>query len=106
MKLKKGEFSQKVILLAKQIPEGRITTYGLLAVAAGGHPILAQMITYILSKAPDQSSIPFHRIVYSNGKVWLSDNLKKERLILYKKEGIALDKNNRIINFEEKLYTF
>jgi len=106
MKQAKGEFSRKVILLAQQIPEGRVTTYGLLAVAAGGHPILAQMITHILSKAPDQESIPFHRIVYSNGKVWLSDKYKKERLALYKKEGIQLDKNNRIINFEEILYTF
>lgn len=106
MKQGKGDFSRKVISLVKQIPPGKVTTYGLLAVAAGGHPILAQMITHILSKAPDQSSIPYHRIVYSNGKVWLSENLKKERLALYKKEGIELDKNNRIIKFEEKLYTF
>lgn len=106
MKQEKGDFSRKVIRLAKQIPPGKVTTYGLLAVAAGGHPILAQMITHILSKAPDQSSIPYHRIVYSNGKVWLSENLKKERLALYKKEGIKLDENDKVINFEEIICTF
>ncbi|KKQ63804.1 MAG: hypothetical protein US85_C0014G0036, partial [Candidatus Shapirobacteria bacterium GW2011_GWF1_38_23] len=48
MKQAPGKFSKKVIELALEIPEGRVTTYGLLAVAAGGHPILAQMITSIL----------------------------------------------------------
>lgn len=102
----KGEFSKNVIKLAKQIPPGRVTTYGLLAVAAGGHPILAQMITTILAKSPDVDKIPFHRIVYSNGRVWLDKEYKKERLLLYKKEGIRLDKNFKIIDFEKVVYPF
>lgn len=106
MKAESGLFSKNVIRLALSIPSGRVTTYGILAVTAGGHPILAQMITHILSKAQDTSAIPFHRIVYSNGKVWLDPKYKKERLSLYKKEGILLDKNNRIIDFEKILYTF
>lgn len=106
MKLEKGQFSQNVIRLANQIPPGRVTTYGLLAVSAGGHPILAQMITHILSKAPDSDKIPFHRIVYSNGKVWISPKYEKKRLKLYQKEGIKLDKNNRILDFENLIYYF
>jgi methylated-DNA-protein-cysteine methyltransferase-like protein len=101
-----GEFSKRVIKLAKEIPPGRVTTYGLLAVSAGGHPILAQMITSILGKSKDAPKIPFHRIVYSNGKVWLDPKYKKERLKLYKKEGIKLDKNFKIIDFEKIVYTF
>lgn len=102
----KNQFSQKVWELALKIPAGRVTTYGLLAVSAGGHPMLAQMITYILSKSPDVDKIPFHRIVYSDGRVWLDPKYKKERLKLYKKEGIRLDKNLRIIDFENLIYTF
>lgn len=106
MKLKPGEFSKKVVELALKIPEGRVTTYGLLAQAAGGHPMMAQMITHILGKSKEDDKIPYHRIVYSNGKVWLSPTYEKERLKLYKKEGIKLDKNNRIIDFDEIVFTF
>lgn len=104
--MKPGLFSQNVIRLTRSIPSGRVTTYSQLAIAAGGAPILAQMITHILSKAPDADSLPFHRIVYADGKVWLSPDLKKERLKLYKKEGIKLDKFNRIIDFENIIYYF
>lgn len=104
--MKSGEFSKKVCALALQIPPGRVTTYGYLAVAAGGHPMLAQMITSILSKSPDVDKMPFHRIVYASGKVWLDPKYQKERLALYKKEGIKLDKNYRIINFEKLVFIF
>jgi methylated-DNA-protein-cysteine methyltransferase related protein len=106
MKQKPGEFSQKVIKLALSIPDGRVTTYGLLAAAAGGHPMLSRMITHILAKSPDVNKIPFHRIVYSNGKIWNDPKYNKWRAKLYKKEGIKVDKNNKIINFEKIVYTF
>lgn len=118
MTRKPGEFSKKVIELALTIPPGRITTYGLLTAAAGGHPMLCQMITHILGKSDQVDKIPFHRIVYSNGKVWLDSTksldedgrdpreFNQNRLSRYKKEGIKVDKNNKIINFEQILYTF
>ena len=51
MTKKPGEFSRKVVELALSIPEGRVTTYGLLAVSAGGHPMMARVITHILGKS-------------------------------------------------------
>lgn len=104
--MKSGEFTRNVWKLAIQIPPGRVTTYSCLAVVAGGHPMMARMITSILSKSPDVNKIPFHRIVYSSGKVWLDPKLKSQRLKLYKKEGIKLDKNNKIINFDKLIYSF
>jgi len=101
-----GEFSKNIIKLALQIPPGRVTTYGLLAVAAGGHPILAQMVTSILWKSVERKKIPWHRIVYSSGKIWTNPSVDKIRKKLYKAEGIHLDKNNRIIDFEKLVYTF
>jgi methylated-DNA-protein-cysteine methyltransferase-like protein len=104
--MKPGEFTKKVWKLALQIPSGRVTTYGCLAVVAGGHPIMARMITSILGKSPDAKKIPFHRIVYSSGRVWIDPKFKNQRLKLYKKEGIKLDKNNKIINFDKLIYSF
>lgn len=106
MKQKPGEFSRKVVELALSIPPGRVTTYGLLAVAAGGHPILAQMVTSILGKSEKRNEVPWHRIVYSSGKIWTDPRVDKIRQKLYKAEGIKLDKNNRIIDFEKIIYTF
>ena len=103
---KSGEFSQKVIKLALSIPSGRVTTYGLITAAAGGHPMLSRMITRILGKSPQVDQIPFHRIVYSNGKIWSDPKYDKWRAKLYKKEGIKVDKNNKIIDFEKIIYTF
>jgi methylated-DNA-protein-cysteine methyltransferase-like protein len=106
MKQKPGEFSQKVVELALTIPSGRVTTYGLLAAGAGGHPMLSRMITHILGKSDQVDQIPFHRIVYSSGKIWSDPKYNQWRAKLYKKEGIKVDKNNKIIDFEKIVYTF
>jgi len=99
-------FYQKVWQLALSIPSGRVTTYGIICAAAGGHPMMSRMITTILSKSPDVDCIPFHRIVYSNGKIWFDPEHNKWRDQLYKKEGINVDKKNKIVNFDKIIYTF
>lgn len=106
MKNKPGEFSKKIIKLALTIPEGRVTTYGLLCAAAGGHPMLSRMITHILGKYDQVDKIPFHRIVYSSGKIWSDPKYDQWRAKLYRKEGIKVDKNNKIVDFEKILYLF
>ena len=101
-------FSERVIKIALAIPRGRVTTYGRIARAAGAGPMASQSITNILGKAymAGVKNIPFHRIVYADGKIWVSDEYKKKRLALYKKEGIKLDKNNRIMNFRDVLFEY
>ena len=104
--MKQKSFSQKVVQLALQIPPSRVTTYGVLAQAAGGHPMMSRMITKILSKSPDIDKIPFHRIVYADGRVWLTPEIEISRRRLYKKEGIRLNSKNRLIDFDKLVYTF
>lgn len=97
------KFSQRVWELATLIPAGRVTTYGALARAAGGGAQSARSIGNILSKAPNQGAIPWHRIVYSDGRVWFSSEHETKRRALYEHEDIHLDHKDRIIDFEEKL---
>ncbi len=101
-------FSERVLKIALSIPQGRVTTYGRIARAAGAGPMASQSITSILGKAYDAGNrtIPFHRIVYADGRVWASGQYRKKRLALYKKEGIEIDKNDRIKNFNEILFEF
>jgi methylated-DNA-protein-cysteine methyltransferase-like protein len=99
-------FSERVVKIALSIPAGRVTTYGRIARAAGAGPMASQSITGILGKAWDEGvkSIPFHRIVYADGHIWVDAKHRKERLKLYKKEGIELDNKDRITNFRSILW--
>ena len=101
-------FSERVVKIALSIPKGRVTTYGRIARAAGGGNMASQSIISILSKAYNkgEKSIPFHRIVYADGRIWINAKHRKERLQLYKKEGVIVDEKNRIKNFREALLEF
>lgn len=98
-------FSQRVIDIALMIPPGKVTTYGRIAKAAGAGPMASQSITTILGKAYNegQKDIPFHRIVYANGTIWVDESHRAKRLALYKKEGIKLD-GDKILNFRDILF--
>ena len=101
-------FSQRVVKLALSIPKGRVTTYGRIAKAGGAGGMASQSITTILGKASQagEKGIPFHRIVYADGKVWINDEYRAKRLKLYKKEGISVDKKDRIKDFRKILFEF
>ncbi len=101
-------FSERAVEAALMIPEGMVTTYGRIAVAAGGGTMASRSITGILGKAymAGQKNIPFHRIVYANGQVWIDDAHREQRLKLYKKEGIELDESGIIKDFRDKLFEF
>lgn len=94
-------FSERVVKIALSIPKGRVTTYGRISRAAGGGAMASQSITTILWKAEQRGikNIPYHRIVYANGRVWMNPEYRAKRLALYKKEGITLDKDDKIVDF-------
>lgn len=99
-------FSERVLDAALSIPSGKVTTYGRIARAAGGGPLASQSITNILGKAYDngERSIPFHRIVYADGRIWIDDKHRVARMRLYKKEKIEVDERNRIKDFPSKFF--
>lgn len=101
-------FSQKVVELALSIPKGHVVTYGMLAKRAGSGPMASQSITGILGKAymAGLKNIPWHRIVYAGGKIWVDDAHRAERMKLYKQEKIEISAKGTIVNFEDKLWNF
>jgi len=101
-----GTFSQRVFELALSIPEGRVTTSGGLAKAAGAGLMASRSISSILSKSPNPNVIPWHRIVYANGKVWFDPQYEKKRRALYTREGIKVNAKGYIEDFEELLFDF
>ena len=62
----KDNFYSKVYDIVKQIPIGKVTSYGAIAEAIGLRSS-ARMVGWALNAAKEQTDIPFHRVVNRNG---------------------------------------
>jgi alkylated DNA nucleotide flippase Atl1 len=92
---KPGLFTIKLRELARSIPKGKVTTYGLLARAAGAGGQAARSVSRILANDPNRDS---------GGKVWTNKDRNKHRVEMLKKEGIPIDEKGRIEMFQDFLY--
>ncbi len=82
-------FKEKVYELAKQIPTGKVATYGQLAKMAGA-PGAARAVGMCMSTNETPETIPCHRVVASNGKLtgYAFGGVNKKKIIL-EKEGVT-----------------
>jgi len=101
-------FSQRVITAALSIPVGSVSTYGDIARVCGGGGQAARSISGILRRAQKNGAknIPWHRIIYSNGRVWKNKQYDALRTKLYAKEKIDIDEKGYVIDFALKRYQF
>ncbi len=60
--MRSGGFFEKVYEALKQVPKGKVVTYGQLALAVGA-PRLARQVGYALHVNPQPVVIPCHRVV-------------------------------------------
>lgn len=83
--------------VARQIPRGKVSTYGRVAEVAGlsGH---ARLVGYALHALPDGSDVPWHRVINHEGRIsarkrssWAAE--QRRRL---EAEGIEFDVRGRI----------
>ncbi|MBE6755537.1 MAG: MGMT family protein [Ruminococcaceae bacterium] len=59
---------EKIYNVVKQIPRGKVATYGQVALLAG-NPRWARVVGYALHVNPDPENIKCHRVVNRNGEV-------------------------------------
>jgi len=97
-------FEQKVLQIVRQIPRGRVTTYGRIARAAGA-PRGARMVGYILNRRKFDRSVPAHRVVNRRGELTGRWHFETPSLMqrLLENEGIPVDEN-RILDFKRYLW--
>jgi len=88
---------QRIYSVVKEIPKGRVATYGQVAALAGrsGH---ARQVGYALHALPEGSGVPWHRVVNARGEVSLRarpgpGDLQK---FLLEAEGVVFDASGRI----------
>ncbi|MBW2592430.1 MAG: MGMT family protein [Deltaproteobacteria bacterium] len=91
-----NQFTLKVKSLIKQIPEGKVCTYGFLAGLAG-NPGGARQVARILHSCSEKDGLPWHRVVNRYGKISLrpDDGYDVQRQLL-ETEGIAFGLNDAI----------
>ena len=59
---------ERIYQVVKQIPKGKVATYGYVALKAG-NPRWARVVGYALHNNPAPGVIPCHRVVNREGKV-------------------------------------
>ena len=63
------DFFDRVYDVVRQIPEGRVTSYGAIAVHLGMRRS-ARMVGWAMNAAHSNLDIPAHRVVNRNGLLW------------------------------------
>ena len=63
-----GSVFEKIYNVVRKIPEGKVATYGQVALAAG-NPHWARVVGYALHVNPDTATIKCHRVVNRDGRI-------------------------------------
>lgn len=94
-----GNFFEKVYEIAKQIPFGRVTSYGAIAKYLGAAKS-ARMVGWAMNASHNNADIPAHRVVNRNGLLSGKFHFDGTNLMqqLLENEGIIV-KENQIQNF-------
>lgn len=93
-------FFERVYAVARQIPFGRVTTYGAIAKALGTARS-ARMVGWAMNASHLREDIPAHRVVNRKGMLTGKHHFDGTNLMqqLLESEGIRV-KDNQIVDFE------
>ncbi len=88
---------QRIYAVVRQIPRGRVATYGQVASLAGlaGH---ARQVGYALHALPHGSAVPWHRVVNASGGI-STRSIPGAELVqqqLLEREGVRVNARGRV----------
>lgn len=94
-------FFDKVYEVTKQVPPGRVTSYGAIAKAIGAGKS-ARMVGWAMNSASKMEDVPAHRVVNRNGlltgKHHFGGTFAMQQLL--EAEGVKVD-NDKVVNFDK-----
>ena len=87
---------ERIYLLVKQVPAGKVATYGQIAELASN--CTARMVGYAMAGLPPGSDVPWHRVINSQGKISPRGNEGStvRQYLLLEEEGVCFDENKRV----------
>jgi methylated-DNA-protein-cysteine methyltransferase-like protein len=94
-------FFERVYAIARQIPHGRVTSYGAIAKALGTARS-ARMVGWAMNASHNREDIPAHRVVNRKGILSGKHHFQGTNLMqqLLESEGIEVV-DNQIVDFEK-----
>ncbi|MDR6299443.1 MGMT family protein [Mesonia maritima] len=101
---KNDNFFEKVYQVTRNIPYGKVTTYGTIAKAIGSAKS-ARMVGYAMNNAANLEDVPAHRVVNRNGILTGKHHFSGTNLMqqLLESEGIEV-RNNTVQDFEKHFW--
>lgn len=101
MSEKETSFFERVYEVVRQIPYGRVTSYGAIARCIGA-PQSARMVGWAMNNAHDKPDVPAHRVVNRNGlltgKHHFPGTDTMQRML--ESEGLIVE-NDQILSFKD-----
>ncbi len=93
-----GNTFEKIYEAVKQIPQGRVATYGQIAALAGNRR-WARVVGYALHVNPDPEDIPCYRVVTKDGRVSpaFAFGGENEQVRLLKEDGVEFDEDGCVV---------
>ena len=103
------EFEERVYRMAKRIPKGHVTSYGVISKALNSS---ARAVGQALRKNPYAPQVPCHRIISSSfhiggfsGATGINHPTVGKKISLLGQEGVKFDSNGKLCNIEETFLT-
>ena len=93
---KKITYRDMVYEIVKEIPSGKVASYGQISKLIPG--CTARMVGYALSSLPNDSGVPWQRVINSKGKIsphGAGFGSAMQRALL-EQEGVVFDQESRI----------
>jgi methylated-DNA-protein-cysteine methyltransferase related protein len=91
-----GSLSGLVKKLIRQVPRGRVATYGQLA-ALSGNPRASRAVVWLLHSCSGRDKLPWHRVINGRGTISLEPgNGYEEQRALLESEGVEFGWQDRI----------
>lgn len=95
--MEKTGFFEEVYNVVRQIPEGKVCTYGYIAKLLG-QPRKSKIVGWALHSNPYKGIVPCHRVVNRNGELsgsFAFGGLDEQKKLL-ENEGIIFDEDGKI----------
>ena len=100
-----GNFQEAVLNLLKQVPKGKVTTYGGIARELTGSVRAARAVGQAVAANPYPVVVPCHRVVRSDGDIGGYSSGVEKKIKLLSEEGVEI-KGRKVLNFEQTLFLF
>ncbi|MBE2973969.1 MGMT family protein [Priestia megaterium] len=89
-------FTERAVALIKEIPSGKVMTYGQIAGLAGS-PRGARQVVRVLHSMSKKHNLPWHRVINSKGEIGFKDEE------MYVVQKLSLEAEGIIVSSDGKL---